>query len=319
MPFTYSATINDVNDEIPAKISDAVASATAPLSTKAQNLRTEIDALKARVSALENNTSEPTPEPTPTPTYTPNNSGGSGALPGNYRALSHTATTATSGSVSSYYHLDTTHVDWTKPAGILFHLHGDGAGEYNNPDGSIASAYRQIAVDNNMVFVLPKTPDTTGSLTWWEDTKSEEFLIALFNHVAKVRHNVDLNRVYWSGYSGGAEVLTYDILAKYNDQWTGGGAQMLGGGGAYSSLAVKAPSTSLKAHFPLQWVVGSNDDGSTSTDGFDAISAANSGKQRYANAGFTTSLVTIQGDDHYQSQDNGPIELRKFITNTIWK
>lgn len=281
-------------------------------------VKNELEALKTRVAALEkfHNISTPptTPTPPPTSSYTPNNSGGSGAILGNYRKLSYS-----SGGVSSQYHLDTKHIDTSKPVGILIHLHGDGAEEFNRPDSTTVNAYRQVAIDNNFIFVLPRTPDNYGTPTWWESGSSATWVVALFNHVAKIRHNVDLNRVYWSGYSGGAEVLTYNILSDSSDLWTGGGAQMLGGGGAYSGIPVKKPSTGLKAHFPLKWVVGSLDDGSSSSDGFDAISAANSGKKYYSSAGYTTSLVTIPNENHYQSENNGPGELRSFISSTLWK
>ena len=56
-------------------------------------IKNELEALKSRVTALEKFHDISTP---PTSSYTPNNSGGSGAIFGNYRKLSYS-----SGGVSS--------------------------------------------------------------------------------------------------------------------------------------------------------------------------------------------------------------------------
>lgn len=52
-------------------------------------LTNELGALKSRVAVLEkfHNISTPPTTPPPTSSYTPNNSGGSGAILGNYRKL----------------------------------------------------------------------------------------------------------------------------------------------------------------------------------------------------------------------------------------
>lgn len=68
MGFSYTASITDTNDAIPAAINSAVNSAVSTLSARITSLETEASSLEARIAALESgNTPDPEPEPEPTP------------------------------------------------------------------------------------------------------------------------------------------------------------------------------------------------------------------------------------------------------------
>ena len=50
-------------------------------------------------------------------------------------------------------------VDADRPDGVVVHLHGDGAGEIDNPDGDL-SELAEVATSRNMVLLAPRTPDS---------------------------------------------------------------------------------------------------------------------------------------------------------------
>lgn len=67
----------------------------------------------------------------------------------------------------------------------------------------------------------------------------------------------------------------------------------------------------------MRWHVGADDDGSTSSDGFNAIRAAQIGHQTYTDAGWNTRPITYYpGEDHYESEDNGPAALRSLVNES---
>lgn len=240
-----------------------------------------------------------------------NSSGGSGG-PWSDR-LNVTFAPTINGTVrSSYFHIYAAHLDGTAPRGILFHLHGDGAFEPENPTIWTNPLYRDQAIRHGFIYVCPRTPDNTGSPTWWENAYSELWLKALFDQLV-ADYPVDLNRVWWSGFSGGAQVTSYNMVADYHGSYTGGGAFMLGGGSMEGGSISGTPTSQFKAQFPMRWVVGELDDGSDVPDGFNAREAAEIGRAYYANAGFTTSLIYIPGESHDASEDDGPSQLGAFL------
>ncbi|WP_146108490.1 hypothetical protein [Corynebacterium sp. J010B-136] len=196
----------------------------------------------------------------------------------------------------STYHLFKHGIDTSKPVGALIHLHGDGGDEYNFPEG-FATCAAAVAAEYNFITVVPRTPDKKSS-TWWRNLrKNQRWLDDLTAQITS-DFNVDKNQLWWSGYSGGAEFISYALLHKRPELVTGG-AIMLAGGGA-PSWENKHFESEYRASTPLYWVVGEYDDGSTSQDGFDALGAAHRGSRWYRNEGFSNiNLEVLPNYDHY--------------------
>lgn len=251
-------------------------------------------------------------EPTGAPAYTPNPSNGRN---GEFKDT--LANSYTSGSLTSRYHIRAAHVSAaTDPVPLVFHLHGDGYEEYTNMAAgsttSVGNYYTQVAQDAGAIIVIPRTPDTS-SATWWKLPSSTTWLMALYNKIIG-EYNIDLNRVFWSGYSGGAEEISYNVTADYNNRWTGGGAMILGGGGAsgMTGFAV-TPTAAFKQNFPMEWHVGEldTDDGT----GWSAVDASSGGEAWYRGKGFTTGRYLVPGADHVATEPHGPYRLQNVIAN----
>lgn len=248
-------------------------------------------------------------EAPPAPSYTPNPSNGT-----NGPLTDTQANTLAVGSVSSVYHVRASHLTGPGPYPLIIHLHGDGYEEYTHmaagTANSVANHYAQVAKDTGALFVLPRTPDTTSG-TWWEKTSSTTWLMGLYTNIIS-RYNVDLNQVYWSGYSGGAEEITYNITADYHAQFTGGGAMILGGGGADGLTGFNGtPTTAFKANYPMRWYIGAldTDDGT----GWSAVADSAVGEKWYRDRGFTTSRTLIPGATHVPTEPYGPHYLQDLI------
>lgn len=205
--------------------------------------------------------------------------------------------TYTINGVTSQYHLFTRGVDFSKPVGVVVRLHGDGAHEFDEP-GGLTACLAGVAAQHNMIYVVGKSPDRSGTVTWWEDIPTNRaWLDGLVHREVKSKVNYDPANVYWMGYSGGAEMLTYGILPRYAD-WVTRGAMMLGGGGAPGQMYA-LPSATTLANADLTWVTGMNDIGATAGS-FNALEAARAGAEFYRSQGFQrVSELWAAEQDHY--------------------
>lgn len=188
--------------------------------------------------------------------------------------------------------------------GIVIQLHGDGAGEFPNPTTGVLASYNTVALNRGMLMLSPRTPDRTGSWTWWENTTSPVWLLDLIDHI-RTKYQINENRVWFMGYSGGAEVQTYFLLSDYSNRIGNGGNIMLGGGGASGLIIGQQPTTAFKTSQRLHWAIGENDtdDGT----GWNAFTAAQGGYTRYGNEGFANrGFQVLPGLDHFQSENQGP-------------
>lgn len=244
-------------------------------------------------------------------------SGGSGGLLADARGVAFKASNA----YSSVYHLWVSHVDWSRPVGLIVWFHGDGAWEYTNPD---ASAY--IGGDNgilaeakarNAILVVPLTPDNT-SWTWWKwgkKTLNPQYAAELIQYLMGA-YNIDRHRVWLCGFSGGSEFLALYLLRYWGDSLgvLGGGCLMVGGGTPPPASAAEW-TTTFKDRWRWRWVVGDLDtgrapDGTVLGDGFNAVKAATNGEAYYRARGWQTELITIPGKGHLMSGDYGGLVAR---------
>lgn len=217
------------------------------------------------------------------------------------------------GESSSSYHLYAGHLDGEEPHGIVFYLHGDGAVEYQWPESGAREQYLELAREHSLMLVMPRTPDRVGSDTWWEGEESVEYAADLLDHLG-TQYNLDLNQVYWTGLSGGSDVIAGKLMKDHSDGWTGGAAIMVAGGGAWGAPG-QSISDSLKSNFSMHWVVGSRDTpaaGGSSGD-FNALAAAERGESHYEAYGLDTSLTIVPGLTHFNVGPEGPAKLAEIL------
>lgn len=219
---------------------------------------------------------------------------------------------------TSDYHLFADNIDWNKPVNVIVRLHGDGGTtsvkEFDDYQNGLLSAVAPDAANKNAIILVPKSPDRTGAITWWEESKrNDEWLTALIKEKLLTNPSIDESRFYWTGYSGGGEFLSYHYIAQHPELMTGGVLFCAGGGSSADKEALVA-SSSVKRDLPLSWRVGSLDDGSHAYDGYDALSSTSWGYEAYKRQGFTNAeRIIIPGKDHYT------IDQREMINETLLK
>lgn len=202
------------------------------------------------------------------------------------------------GTYTSKYHIDASGIDRSKPVGIVIHLHGDGAYGFNNPNSSYAlggnEGIRAVARRHNMITLSVLTPDRdTGDYTWWwQGVGYAKYIHDLIDHIYG-KYNIDKTRVWFVGYSGGAQFITQYYLPEYagSGQVETGGALMFGGGdnpltGDPERGVVNGIPTDFKQRFRMYWGAGTAD-GPDGSGWYGGYAAAKSGVDWYRNRGFT--------------------------------
>lgn len=219
---------------------------------------------------------------------------------------------------TSQYHLFANNIDWSKPVNVIVRLHGDGGTnsvkEFDDYHNGLLSAVAPDASQKNAIVLAPKSPDRTGAITWWEESKrNDEWLTSLIKDKLLSNPSIDTSRFYWTGYSGGGEFLSYHYIAQHPELMTGGVLFCAGGGSSADKESLVA-SSSVKRDLPLSWRVGSLDDGTHAYDGYDALSSTSWGYEAYKRQGFTNAeRIVIPGKDHYT------IDQREMINETLLK
>lgn len=233
--------------------------------------------------------------------------------PGQGVALKQSFTAA--GRTSGYNVFDRG-VDYSKPVGLVVRLHGDGAWEYDNPQYSTA-CMAAVAASHNMVLLQPKSPETPApgqQVTWWRDmSNNHNWVISLVNHYLATNPSVDRNNIVWMGYSGGAEFISYSLLAKPTGL-VNRATIMAGGGGANQYTRISGTPDPARQNAKHLWVVGTRDNGTTAQDPFDALSAAHRGHDYYSSRGFNTSREILDGVGHRDLPH--PVILDRVLSST---
>ena len=205
---------------------------------------------------------------------------------------------------TSQYHVYANNLDYSKPVGVVFYFDGDywqrNESKVYTPDEGMLAAMGKIANARNMVFVPIISPDTNASgdgITWWEDMNTNGEFFRSFAKSFVSENNLDASQVWTMGYSGGAEVITYE-LTDHNTAWRqGGGSIMVAGGDSDGSVDADATTKAS----PMYWWVGANDtSGNTNPVTWSARGAVESGYNAYLGAGFSDARVKlIDGFSHH--------------------
>lgn len=210
----------------------------------------------------------------------------------------------------------------------MFWFHGDGGYEFDSPEDPFylggPNGVTAKARESNSILIVPGTPDD-GELrggTWWKwGTKdsNSRYVKELFTHITST-YNVDLYRVWFMGFSGGAEFITLYLLGHWGDEMgiKGGGCLMIGGG--TEPPVAEDFSAPYKDHWVWEWRVGELDTGRDSKgrtlgDGFDAVSAARGGEQWFRERGWKTTLEIVPGKGHLMPQFYGELVRRTLDGN----
>jgi len=230
-----------------------------------------------------------------------------------------------------YYRVDNLHLlsESKSAPGVLFYFDGDHLSRVGirllRRTSPLRAELAQVAAEFNMLSVPvlapgslrePRVKDTGPyapplTYNWWVRARSNGRMVrALIEEIA-LAYKVDMSRVWFAGYSGGAEFLSYELLSHDIDWIRGGGATFIGGGGADGVPArvreQAALNPSSHEHLLMSWHVGVLDGRSpsgirrmaTSAEGsWSARIAAQEGSVLYEGLGARTLLQVTPGRGH---------------------
>ena len=215
---------------------------------------------------------------------------------------------AATNEYSSKYRWWCSHIDTSQPVGIFVWFHGDGAYEYNNPTNTAylggPDGILQACIEQNMILVVPLSPDDVGTITWWEwgsKTGNAQWVKEMIHANFYNRYDIDRGRIWFGGFSGGAEFLTAQFLPHWgNDLLIEAGGAVITGGGTFHSDYGGDPTfnPAYKANFRMYWRTGEDDTAANSDEGFDGVLAAQTGEAWYRNKGFPTDIALVPGKSH---------------------
>jgi len=259
------------------------------------------------------------PQPTPAdPPASNTTTGGRGGAMTNLNNVSFTGA-----GLTSKYHIYASHINTAKPIGLMLHFHGDGAADFTDynknsaldADGSTGLV--QVARDYNMLFVSVKSPASgsncsASSPCWWDNGNPNSDYVAALMQKLYGQYNIDKSRIWYTGYSGGAQLISQYLVLRHSDLIVGGGAVIFAGGGSpVGASADPKPiykladvSTVFRQNFRMFWFTGTNDydDG----DGYDSRTDANEGSAWYKNNGFTQTGSNFTYKITHDQVENDP-------------
>lgn len=210
---------------------------------------------------------------------------------------------------TSPYRVYDSGIDPEQPVGLLIRLHGDGGYEFDEAQRFMACLAAQ-ANSHNLIVVNPRTP--SADLTWWTEIRPNTAWLKSLHHFLLVDYpEIDKDSVWWMGYSGGAEIITYGLLPTETGI-VSGGAIMIGGGGAPTWDADIVATPEQRRSLPLIWSTGRYDTGDDPAADFDALTAASRGSLFYRQQGF--QRVTM---DFMREADHFTIDQINVLADTL--
>jgi hypothetical protein len=142
-------------------------------------------------------------------------------------------------------------VDLAHP--LLLFLHGDTAGSYT----SFWSGMKDLSRELRLIGVSVLAPN---AYSWWEDPRSHEDLFLEFvENKLYTMANIDKDRVFFSGASGGTTFLGGIFIPTYGNKFRGGAVLMCGGARMGSRTTRLAPTQEFIDHFKIYFYIGADD------------------------------------------------------------
>jgi hypothetical protein len=178
---------------------------------------------------------------------------------------------------------------------LIIGLHGD----EGDPAMSVNYFWRDVT-DGTFIFVAPKAPNTSGS--WYEEQASNsEWMDSLVDAVLS-RYNVDLDRVYLWGLSGGAVFSSRYVLDR-QDVFAAVEFNMGGSGRQYQEPQPPA------CKIPARFVVSMTDFLRENAFGFYDLLTEN---------GHETVWVDADCQDHcFDQEQAGPVARDWLLSHTL--
>ena len=191
-----------------------------------------------------------------------------------YRPFSHRGRTI-------YYRVDNLNL-LSNPAadrapGLLLYFDGDHISRAGSRllrrHSSLRAELARVAEDFNMLSVPVLAPGSLGdgtapsssslTINWWVRARSHGRAVRALIKELSLAYGLDMSRVWFAGYSGGAEFLSYELLTRELGEVTGAGASLIAGGGA-DGIPAKVRQRALEtptSHrgFLMSWHVGLRD------------------------------------------------------------
>ena len=182
-----------------------------------------------------------------------------------------------SNNVSSSYKINAPEDAGEKIYGLHIHFHGDGGGGYRD--------FPNQETRYGLIGVTVKAPNQ--NLQWGraEGEAHANYAQELIQNEILKKYNIDLDKVYFSGVSGGAYFLSGSFLPEFASQYKSGAFFMCGG--EAPRVDIKNPET-LK-EFRIHWQV-------TAGERADITASVQRSVQAYGAA-----LNAVQGDAGVQS------------------
>lgn len=123
-------------------------------------------------------------------------------------------------------------IDWNRPVGVVYYMDGDywynHQSKVHNPSGNQdLLAMARVANERNMLFVPVISPDKNAGgdgITWWENLDGNGDWFRGFATWFQSSHSLDRNNVWVIGYSGGAEMIGFELNADRQTTWRTGAA-----------------------------------------------------------------------------------------------
>lgn len=210
-------------------------------------------------------------------TISANGSNGSGGRTGDFEG-----TFTASNGKSSTYKINVPGDIGSRLYGVSIHLHGDGGGDYD----WLYEPNVRIAKKHDLIGIVVLAPN--GEKRWYNEGEANAiFLNELIDKEILGKYNLDRNRVYFSGVSGGSQFLTGQFIPKFGAKYNSGALLLCGG--PENWLGSISSSKEFISKFKMFWYSGTGD------FLYDQIL---SGISYYKNLGIQVDSEMIQGAEH---------------------
>ena len=182
-----------------------------------------------------------------------------------------------SNGMSSTYKINVPEDASVKVYGLHIHFHGDGGGGYRD--------FPNVETRHELMGVTVRAP--SGNLRWGrgEGVAHSNYAQELIQNEIIKKYNINLDRIYFSGVSGGAYFLSGSFLPEYGNEYQSGAFLMCGG----EAPRIDFQNPQAFQNFRIHWQVTAGE----RTDIADSI-------QRSV-AAYKSVLEQVNGDPQRQS------------------
>ncbi|MEY4631509.1 MAG: hypothetical protein RIQ81_1629 [Pseudomonadota bacterium] len=166
--------------------------------------------------------------------------------------------------------------------GLTIHLHGDGGGDYR----WLFEDNVRIGLEHDLIGIVVLAPN--AERRWYrQGEQNARFLHELIQNEIAKKYDIDLNRVYFSGVSGGSQFLTGQFIPLYGRYYRSGAVMLCGGPENWQSR-LDMGQEDIKS-FRLSWL---------STAGDFLLDQVEEGISYYQAQGFPVKSEILRSGEH---------------------